>query len=128
MDAVARLSALGPATLGSNAMRLAVLQLLGKILPLCFPPPAILQVTKANVSYSTIERQMSQETMSLLAAVLAPAAFVLCALAGAAGRIPLLARSTTGAGAEPAGSGHLSRMDATAAASFAAPRLVVHGS
>lgn len=43
VDAAARLSALGPATLGSNAMRLAVLGALGRILPLCFPPPAIMQ-------------------------------------------------------------------------------------
>lgn len=93
VDAAARMSALGPATLGSNAMRLAVLQALGRVLPLCFPPPAILQVTKASVPYSSVERQMRQETLSMLAVVLAPVSLVLCALANVAGRLPFLTQS-----------------------------------
>lgn len=74
-----------------------MIQALGRVLPLCFPPPAILAVSRADVSYSSIERQMRQETLSLLAVALAPVSLALCALAGAIGKIPLLAQSTAGA-------------------------------
>lgn len=58
-------------------------------------PPSV-QVSKATVPYSSIERQMAQETASLLAVFVAPFSLLLSAAAFACGRLPMLARSTAG--------------------------------